>query len=176
VGVGWTRTSPDAPFYPIVCRISNFHDELGAPLPQARTEFVSQIHIARGPREDVLFATGQVGRQLLTALTRNLRRTVSRRLGPEPLTRLLAQGVRQAAKQNSTVGEGLLAVSLPKRAVEVQGDLTGIAVSGTPLPDMITFLYVPSGEYEGVSYGPNYACAGSAMFDFEVREIGEQDN
>src|SRR5258708_6773944 len=50
VGLGWTRLSDDGPFLPTMCRISNFHDEDGKLLSQARDEFTTGYRVYEPPK------------------------------------------------------------------------------------------------------------------------------
>ncbi|MCH7922708.1 MAG: hypothetical protein IH975_06720, partial [Nitrospinae bacterium] len=172
VGIGWTRNSLEEPFRPIICAISNYEDLQGNISSRARDEFTNSIFILQESDTFAFLSTGQqLPAHLATDLARNVRRCVKRQCGPQPITRLLAIGIRRVAVDNIKVGDNLLAVSFPKSAV---GSPVFLMVSGPPLRDMPSFLYIPAHQTDGIEYGPNVACRGWGTTGFRITPAGRR--
>lgn len=172
VGIGWTRNSLEEPFRPIICAISNYEDEQGNISSRARDEFTNRIFILQeSDTFDFLSTRQQLPANFKTELVRNVRRCVKRQCGPQPITRLLAVGIRKVAVDNKNVGDNLLAVSFPKSAI---GSPDFLMVSGSPLIDVPSFLYIPAHQTDGIEYGPNVACKGWGMTEFRITPAGRR--
>lgn len=169
VGIGWTRSKPNEPFKPVICNITNaMNNELNW-LPEATDEFRLQYRILDDKEPYLLIATGQkLPRNIHRELERNFGKIARRGIGPLSIGRLLAEAIWKISSQNNTVGSRLLLVNLPKIAVE---NSTGLVLAKMPDENTISFMYFSSENPEGVIYGPNYVCGGSAMTDFEAGPI-----
>ncbi len=176
VGVGWTRPSLEKAYRPIFCRVSNFHDERGHEKREASKEFRVALYVAKNT-EPFLHSTLQssspdFGTPNERGLFRkNIRRSVTRTTGPAAFVRLLAIMIRQVSTRNQAVGKNLLAVSLPRASMGTPM----MAVSGLET-DMRSFIFIPEGQNEGISYGSNVACPRVGLTDFKVTEVREVDN
>jgi hypothetical protein len=167
VGVGWARFEGEQ-FAPYLNYISNFHSEDGQALGCARDSFTVHVRALAPSEGGYLLDLGQeLGEGEKEALTRELATTQREGGGSEPMVELLAEKVREVGSRNRLVGRGLLATVLPRASVKA-GSTEVFALSGPPMPEHQTFLYVPPDEDQGVSYGPTFTCGGAVMSDFKV--------
>jgi len=169
VGIGWTRSGPHEPFKPIICNVTNaLNDELEW-LPEANDSFRLQCRILEADEPYLFVATGQrLPRNINRELERNFSKISKRRIGPLAIGRVLAETIWKISSQNSTVGSRLLLVNLPKVAVEQP---TGMVLAKMPDENTISFMYFSPENKDGVIYGPNYVCGGSAMTNFRSGSI-----
>ncbi len=166
VGVGWTLISSDNKIRPIICTISNAQNEQGEWFPHSEEEFKLRYSILTDSELFQFESTGQrVDQQTFDDLKLQIKKCVIKNTGPEPITRILIGGIRKVATTNHTVGQNLLAVSLPKSALRTKNIMF---LSSHPNKDEMTFLYYPDGKNDGVQYGPNFACKGWGVTNFKV--------
>ena len=169
VGVGWTRSSVNELFRPIVCEISNIDAQPGELSATVRQEFRMSYSILPESVPFSFAATGQAFTESESAeLSRSLRRCAEQRTGPLPATRLVAAAIRKVAARNSAVGQNLLAVSIPRNAVG-RPDLE--AVFSPPSLDALSFVYLPKGVDDGIQYGPNVACGGGSFTNLQAGPV-----
>jgi hypothetical protein len=175
VGVGWTRSDVDAPFYPIICRVSNFHDAQVAGLAEARPQFTVRFSVFRPPGSP--WGWLETGASLTKAetvwLDRQLKRCAAKVTGPRPVVVLFAHLIRSVAARNTDVGKNLLAAVIAKGAAGLDtvflstfGGRAGFVMGKTgkdrseamrPGRAMV-FLDIPADRTDGVQYGPRVAC------------------
>lgn len=157
---GWAKFSTqDTRLTPFNSFISNTLDDRGEWTSQARDTFVIlTIHLA-----DLPFELQMVGRpvkpKLLNDLTRQIRNYVERERGSEGYIQMLASAIRTMSKSDPLIGRNLMAVSLPRVALEQN---IGVAIPlALPLPrDAVTALYLPESGDGSVLYAPHYTCEG----------------
>lgn len=159
---GWAKFhKPDAPFSSFVSSISNALDDSWQWLQEPEDIF----RIRTVPLERRAFLLASVGRPLergvRNRLIRQIRAYSRRDRGPEAYIQLLATAIRETANSDPYVGRNLMAVSLPRAALENE---SGLCIPLTfPMPrDEPISLYLPH-KAEPISYAPNYTCGGIAM-------------
>ncbi len=91
-----------------------------------------------------------------------LRRRMSRlsdtaRLNGRTMIPILAQAIREVARNNDAVGRQLLAVAIPRKSVR-PGQF--MLTSSTGNEDNPTFLYLPDGNVIGEHYAPAVTVGG----------------
>ena len=175
VGVGWTKSSTDEHFKPVVCQISNAIDSSGNWINEANDKFELKYSILE---ETVKFGLLSAGHEFKGAhrniVMRYLHECIENDENPYDIMKILADAIRTVSTYDSTVGEALLAVSIPKVRA---GEKAVFAIASTPNKDSLTFLYIiPVGDNKGIQYGPNFVCAGSAMTDFQGGPIPSSGN
>ena len=169
VGVGWTRTSLDEPFRPMMCRISNFHNDDGTLRSEANEHFEVKVYILRGSHSFSLLPVGQaIPADRFEALTQVIRNGIRKKWGPRHLLDLLVKEIDEVANQNVNVGRNLLASVLPRSSVKSEQGWTFIS-SGLSDSNP-SFLYFAE-KSDGNIYGPNYVCGGASSTNFRAGPI-----
>ncbi len=169
VGVGWTRRSNEESFQPIVCQISNAIDSSGHWIKQANDKFELRYSIVKeSDRFGLLSAGHEFKGPHRDIVIRKLNECIEKDEDPYSIMEILADAIRTVATYDPTVGESLLAVSIPK---DRAGDKVILAIAAPPHKTSLTFLYIPAGKNVGIQYGPNFVCGGSAATDFQGGSI-----
>lgn len=168
VVVGWANVEPNGALWPYICAISNALDDRWNWLKQAQDDF--RVRIVPFPKNG-LFGFVDVGQRLNKEengwLSRQLGQCIKRgATHPVSFIRLLAQCIRRVAVRNISVGNGLLAVSIPRAATSKPPALV------TPLlppyrNDEVLSLYYPPTQFQGSFRAPNYTCGGMTMWGIE---------
>jgi hypothetical protein len=177
VGTGYVKRDEDDRFYPILCRISNFHDSGIDSLPEAVDSLSVRFKIYKPPQPN--WGWMELGAKLNSHeqewLSKRLKRCSYKGTGPTPAVRLFIETIRHIAKRNGRVGRNVLIGMIPRLAAEqktlvllnphsragmVIGDATDKtresfhkslqAAMNTPM----NFLYVPAGSSMAEQYGP----------------------
>ncbi len=160
VGVGWgrRRATPDV-LRPSILLVANCTDPGGQMIPPTNEVKTTLLGLGRRIRYRWV-ATGQaLTREEEVKLDRAIRRSVAKRREPAVIASLLAQTIRDVSMRNKAVGQSLMVVAIPKKAVPVEE-----IASGRPEADQATFAYLASADAEeALYYGPNVACAGFVM-------------
>lgn len=167
VAAGWTFRPPDghlAPFYSIVS--NSFAN--GRWLREPMDRFVWVIEVAPERRFGLFIAGRTVPSNDRRSLHRNLKRVSHRGLHVSNAIRLMADTVRSRARFDRAVGEDLLINCIPKAAVSSSSSRQVTLISGSPLPDVPTFLYMPAARDEPIVHGPTFVCHGAVMSDFQA--------
>ena len=95
-----------------------------------------------------------------------------------PLTyiNILVKAFRDHSSGNDGIGDNLLALCIPKKAIEADyfhikdGILCYLYSSGVRKKNSRKFLYYPSNRYKGISYGPNCVFANSFVKGFVSKQ------
>ena len=92
-------------------------------------------------------------------LRRQVRNYARRERGPEAYIQMLAAAIRYTARSNRFVGRNLMAISLPRTAVE---RIDGLSIPLTaPLQNReVLVLYMSESGKATIRYAPNYTCDG----------------
>ena len=172
VGIGWayTNVKEKTELLPIYIIISNFHDKRGNWSNEIHERFSSLVITPHKSSNIEVFCAGQlISDDRIMKLKRNLRKCIKSNREPSAMGILLIQAVRDVSKVNKLVGQDLMITTLPKQSIKRNSLL---AVSSKPSKDEITFLYIPKGKFEGVSYGPNFVAPNSWAFtNFEINYL-----
>lgn len=174
VGIGWGTYRGETQLEPILVTISNALSAEGEweiiPSDQFRTSLnqwgatLASFSIA---------AAGQsITNSEKKAIWRYIRRVVRKGAPPTAMIRALSDCRLWIAKRYSSVGAGLLAMCIPKAAVERQR-ATGqiLALTGPPGDDYASFVYRPSDGANLVIYGPHFAAGGGVMTNFTLTPL-----
>lgn len=168
VGVGWARFPPDpSTFEPYIACVSNCRADDGRP-SRVRSKF--RIYVTRTSQNHPVLAhtAGQPIAEAEGMLLAALDRYVSLGRNVEVLAESLVTVLREVAERNRLVGAGCMLTCLPRSAIETRSGGELLMLAGGPMTDVSTFLSIPAGEFQGVSYGPISACGGSILSGFEA--------
>ncbi len=163
--VGWSDDERLGlvPFYSIV---SNFIEN-GKALPVPADRFSVAGQKLPADRPFMIWSLGQdLDHAVARRLVRDLSKVVKRGLSAAAGLRLLVAAMRVSARTNPTIGRGIMANCLPRSAVGADEILM---LSGGPMDDAATFLYLPPTGGGFVVHGPNTVCGGSASLGFTFR-------
>lgn len=168
VVAGWTRSDQNDPLRPMICSVSNFHDNDERPLPEA-TDFRVRVYILNESDALALLSTGQdIPTERRISLMRTLRKCIKKKVGPRTLLNIVITEFDHLAASNDAIGRNFLVSVLPKQAVEAAGDSFTVVAGFTP--NSPSFLYY-SEKGDGIIYGPNFICDGTAMTNFEAGSL-----
>jgi hypothetical protein len=154
VGVGWTRSSADEPYRPHFCLISNFHDSGGSESPTALPDFKMFFPIMPDGRGHAIRA---VPRHLAKPELRALLDELHPLEDPQDIVAVHARAIRAVADRDTTVGKSLLAVCLPRVAIE-RSENSMMIVLGPRHRTARGSVYLPSDSTEVIQYAPNFVC------------------
>lgn len=160
VAVGWTRRAVEEPFRRILVRVSNFHDATGGELAEGGSEFSSALWILEPNEPPRLNVTG---RQLTEDEALLLGDGLRHMQDATDVAFALARMVRIVAARDAAVGRGILAVHIPRAAVEAMGPEFEVLFGAPFGPRTAGSAYFPANSQEMVQYGPNVACYGVGM-------------
>lgn len=188
VGAGWIKQSAGATLSPTVILISNYQagNKHGHLLAEANNEFEIWLSPELKKSDKCFFLlTGQQpvsaeDKMYVRELNRNLKRCASKDVSPKTILSLLSVIIRRFAARYKTVGNNLMAVSLPKATAE-RGNLSlgekqaTLIVSSLPVNGAPTFLYIPAEQNKGIEYGPNVAFpGGNRLTDYRITKVSQQ--
>lgn len=158
-----------APYFALV---SNGYDADRKWLPTPSNRFIA---FSRVLQSDELYAARREGVDFRPGrgktLDRNVSRLLQRGIGAREVQRLLVDEIVYTAVQKQRVGKTVLAVSIPRAAVEQNGQDI-MVISGPTDPTVATFGYFRPGFDEVKQYGPAFACGDSATTDFVGETYG----
>ena len=160
VGAGWSNFDSPNQLRPVICTVSNFHEKDGQILSKVSDQFAISASYLGQSSTVVISVVGQplsTGRE--PKLRRSLERSASRGGKARAAVRLLVNEVRTVAATNDTVGSGLMAVAIPKGAVE-NNPGQKLVFGGSPVKGATTFEYYPPDDNFAVAYGPNIVFPG----------------
>ncbi|MBM3167011.1 MAG: hypothetical protein FJZ94_06165 [Chloroflexi bacterium] len=193
VGVGWASLAEEASsqpistqqkdFQPILIEITNYRNEQGDLLSHARDEFTIHSSTIKESHSVALFVAGQsLYKSEGDKLKRKLTQAIDKQAGPWSMIRLMAQTIHEVSRRNSAVGKNLMAVSIPKSAIEhnhniinIHGQKAYVVFSMVPQKDVRTFWYMPDGKNDGVEYGPILVCGGNVLTDYQYMRQGDHE-
>jgi hypothetical protein len=184
MGAGWVQFFDTKQIKPSICLISNCIDDTGNYLVEPYDEFkINRFIFNEMPNGFITIAIGQqLNHAKGIALNHNISRCLKHAgIGPEPVSRLLIEAIRDVAKYNITVGCSVLVACIPKESIHSSrirmrdGSVAYIVLSSKPRKFDRTFQYVPDGQDEGVEYGPNFVLGGSWLRGFYVMGKKGQD-
>ena len=141
VAVGWTKSREEDPLRPHYLLISNCHDERGVELATALSEFKTIVSI---PRDDQLPLLLAVPRHFSERELKALQRELLPLQDPQQMALVLARAIRTVADGTETVGKALLAVCLPRVAVERNGNNIMLLYGPLSQTDLGQSIYPPT--------------------------------
>lgn len=121
MAVGWARFPPGEQLWPIIVRMSNFHDVDGKVLSEAGPKFVRKNDRYSPPNGAYESWGAQLDAKQLTSLRRRMRRyhKSHHSLAPTVAVKIFIDTINTVATRNSTVGKDLLATILHKPSDEL---------------------------------------------------------
>jgi hypothetical protein len=160
--------------------ITNLHDRTGRPLAEPSATFTSLLRVLRDEEDLLLRVMGQPLREERhLELLRNVRRLVSREIGPKETLRLLVDEIVNTSlrESNKTVGTKILACCVPRQSAErlfQTGHYTMLAKQ--PDENVVTFTYFEPGYNEFRQYGPTVTCGEVATTNFKGETDAQGDS
>jgi hypothetical protein len=153
-----------------VCAITNMMDASWQMLAKANDDFTVLVH-ALHDGEDL--AIHVIGQPLLLErgqrLERNLRKLITREISAKAALRLLIDEVIHTSKQFRTVGEKVLALCIPQRAIQSSIESgRSVLLAMQPSEDAASFCYYDPTYSELQQFGPTLTCGGSAQTDVKT--------
>jgi len=185
IGIGWVQLLETKDTKPAICWISNYLDDAGNELPEPYEEFKSNLLIFNQlPNGFIVVAIGQqVNPDKASSLKHNIARCLRHKdIGPEPISRLLIEVIRDVAKYNITVGRSVLVACIPKESLRSSripmpdGSIGYIVSSSKPRKSDRTFLYIPEGQDQGVEYGPDFVLGASWLRGYFASKTSGKDS
>jgi hypothetical protein len=174
--VGWFPIEGATDIAPGIVRIDNAIDQAGEWLPSATPEFrisaTLRTHMSGGCVLNSIGVTPSPAEK--NTILRLVRKSVKHRTSsPRMIVNVLASSMHWLSRRrepNSLVGRNLMAVCLPKKAV--QQSLRGkdlLALTGPPTTNTVTFCYI-SEAGSATHFAPHFVLGkGSAVLDFQRR-------
>jgi hypothetical protein len=166
---GWVRLS-DGKLQPHFLLVSNMFEQSGEKRPRPGTDL---NRFERRLQTEELYATRVIGQSLpkgrAKRLDRLFRKMLGRNLGPKPAMYALAKEIANSATVYSTVGNTMLAFSIPRAAAN-QPYTSGRQMILAKEPDLasVAFCYL-NPEYDELrQYGPTHVCGESSVTDVET--------
>jgi hypothetical protein len=163
--VGWSDDEHQGlvPFYAVV---SNFIVN-GKPRPAPSDTFTVAGEKLPANKQFMIWSLGQDPEHAVARrLVRDIATVVKRGLSAAAGLRLLVAAMRVSSRTNPTIGRGVMGNCLPRSAV---GGAEILVLSGGPMNDAATFLYLPPAGGGFVYYGPNTICGGTASLGFTFK-------
>ncbi len=111
------KRKEDDRFYPMICRISNFHGHEIRGQPRADDAFsVSfQIYKPPAPKWGCVEVGADITQQQQEWLNGQMKRCAKKHVGHQAVVRLFTETIEQVSKKNSAVGEDVLIGMSPSR-------------------------------------------------------------
>ena len=167
VGVGFCRPWPGSPLYACQITVSNFLSAKGTWLSDAKPVFeIEGVLLHKNKPFAICRPVGAgVGKHVIQALVRQIRRRLKHKATPTTIMHLMAQAVRDVADIQPSVGKALLIQFIPRQAVEKSRImfLTPIVPNLPPLTHSPMFFHMPSDSRHVYRDTPNFVCNGVVM-------------
>ena len=161
---GWAHFEGLNGLRPHVCAITNMIDSSGKYLQQTTDTFNVSI---KALRDNEQYVVREFGQPLLPerrqTLERNIRKLVEREISPKAALRLLVDEVINSSGHFRTVGKKILALCIPRKAVEKRiqtGRSVMLAIQ--PNDEAASFCYFDPTYNELLQFGPAMVCGESA--------------
>jgi hypothetical protein len=167
--LGWGLFKELDGLHPFARLVTNLRDASGQALREPEASFASLLKVLVAEQSHFLWVIGQPIRSSRgELLDRNIRRLLSRKIGPAATLRLLVDEIVHSScvEKNPFVGSRVLALCIPKSSAQRQIE-AGQSSLLAMLPDMTTatFTYFEPGHNELRQYGPTYVCGETAVTD-----------
>jgi hypothetical protein len=173
-GLGWFRPRGISALRPGVVTIANALAQDGTWLASAEAAFSIRTLIpARIQPGFVLTMIGvDPSPAEKKAVWRLIRRCARQRAGTRAFLTAMILSVRWLSRRYAAIGPGLMAICLPRKAIE-QTESTDnfLAMASGPVDSGCTFLNIPSSGSTPVSFGPNAVMGGSFVGDVKIEAL-----
>jgi hypothetical protein len=172
VGIGWSIRAPDNQTIPLVCHVSNFHDENGTVLSHALADFRLGVYFPRLNEPFVVTAFGQPPPTNVALKCRwLLRHHVKRQSSPRKLLDILVATVRDAAKMNKAVGKGLLSAVIPRVSVSRRLPFV-LTEDGSTGNEVVSFRTWSGADDYNAVYRPHFAGPRPVLSNYSAGTLG----
>jgi len=172
VGIGWSIRAPDNRTIPLVCHVSNFHDENGTVLSHALADFRLGVYFPRPNEPFVVTAIGQRLPDIVAVKCRSLlRHHVKHQAPPGKLLDILVTAVRETAEVNQAVGKSLLSAVIPQVAVSQRLPFV-LTEDGSPGNEIVSFRTWSAAKDYNAVYRPHFAGPRPVVSNFSAGTLG----
>ena len=167
---GWTMSADRQAVEPHFWLVSNMYDPGKRRRPTPGSDFRC---FERRLMADELYAGRVIGQPLPNGrgryLDRLLRRMLTHRAGPKPAMEAFVREILNTSRLEGTVGEKILAFSIPKVAAELMYQTGSHLILATE-PDLrnVAFCYFDPAYSQLHQYGPTFTCGEYAVTDVET--------
>ncbi|HXX73587.1 MAG TPA: hypothetical protein VEI50_00480 [Nitrospiraceae bacterium] len=174
---GWTRLADHKTLQPHFLLVSNMHERDGKLRPSPGSDF---HFFERRLKAEEVYVSRVIGQPLPNGrgkyLDRFLRRLLKHKIGPKPAMQAFANEIINTSRSKGTVGQKILAFSIPKAAAE-RTYQTGNYVLLAMEPDRcnIAFCYFDPVYSQLRQYGPTSTCGESAVTDIVTENDPARD-
>lgn len=174
---GWVRSADRQTLQPHFLLVSNMYDPDGKHRPTPGSDFT---WFERKLKAGQVYAGHLIGQPLPNGrrkyLDRLLRRILKHRTGPGPAMLAIVREIVNTSGPGSTVGEKILAFSIPKAAAE-RTYQTGHHMMLATEPDLrnAAFCYFDPAYSRLRQYGPTFTCGECAVTDVETEDDPARD-
>jgi hypothetical protein len=169
---GWAYFENLAGLRSHVCVITNMIDASGRMLSKTDDTFAVLLKALHDGEDLAIHVVGQL--LLLERgqrLERNLRRLITRQISAKAALRLLVDEVIHTSGQFHTVGEKVLGLCIPRRAVQSSIESgQSVLLATQPNEDAASFCYYDPSYSELQQFGPTITCGGSAVTDVNTKK------
>jgi len=127
------------------------------------------LQVARDDDRFIFLQTGQqVAPPLMEMLQKRIRALIKARRPRHAILGTLVKIVRASAVRNTTIGQDLLSLCIPRPPIGRQDFLI---TTGGPDGDSPTFQNWPAHSWDGVLCGPTIVAGGNVLTNFKTRSI-----
>jgi hypothetical protein len=175
---GWARLADGQTLRPHFLLVSNTYDPNGKRRALPGADFSS---FERVLKPDEVFAGRAIGESLRKGrgkyIDRVLKRMLEHGAGPKAAMRAFVNEIHNTSRPGgTTVGEKILAFSIPKSAAE-RTYKTGHSTMLATEPDLFNaaFCYFDPAYSQLRQYGPTFVCGAAAMTDVETENDPSRD-
>lgn len=174
----WDWFGDPAQLRPHFALVTNQYDPTGNLLTSATGTFSVFTRVLQAAEPFALHLVGRpLAKKRADGLSRSIRRAVDHRVGPNSLLEYLVREVQHSSTQENRVGDRILAMSVPRAAVESwQRSGRYSLLASTATRRAATFGYFNPGRNELVQFGPTLVCGGMAVTDLEGTNDPTTDN
>ena len=170
---GWAHFTNLTGLRSHVCVITNMRDVTGRILfTEPAESFAVLLHALQDGEDLWTYVIGQpLQLERTKRLERNLQNLVKREMSPKAALRLLVDEVIHTSGQRHTVGKKVLALCIPRHAVQ-SGIETGRSamIATQPNEHGASFCYFDPTYSELQQFGPAVTCAGRAVTDVTTED------
>jgi len=153
IGVGWIDKGPGTPIEPAIHEIANIDSKF------QRTDRFQRYSIVLQKDQPFLTHWSSPGPEKIVMKTARLIRRRMRRGGaPSEIAGILREAVREVAKEDTTVGRGVLVTCVPKKQALDDAAGKGWSITAVaPNLESFSFLHFPAKHEIGLAHGPAIA-------------------
>jgi hypothetical protein len=167
---GWAYFGEPAALRPYIGIVTNTRDSTGKFAPKPLDVFNASRRYLREEEEASLCLAGEtLTRERAQSLERNLKRLLTREIGPKEALRLLVDEVINTSRWCDRVGSKILGFCIPKKGAQrffESGE--NVTLASLPNAETTSFSYFEEGYSEFRQYGPTTVCGEWAVTDVQA--------